>query len=441
MHEKNTEKICALLNVYKRFYHVVGLVILIIGIAVCPLLRYLIKGDIPYGINLYIIYFLYLTNTVIGYFLFSYKASLFIANQRDDVRCNISTVCYTIMYIVQIVVLLFVKDYYIYLIIMPISTIANNIIQQILSLKYYPDYYGRGSISKEESIDLTKRTIGLISYKIGGVIYNNADTIVVSAFLGLIVLAKYTNYYYVITGLVAIFNIVQNAITASVGNFVATESLEKNQKQFELLDNVFIWISGWCAICLLCMFQPFMRLWMGEKNLLPFSNVVLFSLYFYFMNFTMVISVYKNAAGIWWEDKIRPLIGIAINVILNIWWVRYIGINGVILSSIVNTVLVSIPWSAYFLFKCYLKISLKKYLLKLIRLTVITTLSGGVTYAICNVVSIHSDIITLIVNAVICLIVPNVLYFIYFKSTRQLDEILHFVFNILKIRSKSKKYA
>jgi hypothetical protein len=152
------------------------------------------------------------------------------------------------------------------------------------------------------------------------------------------------------------------------------------------------------------------------------------------MNFITAISVYKNATGIWWEDRIRPLIGIAINVALNIWWVQYIGINGVLLSSIANTVLITVPWTSYFLFKCYLKISLKKYLLKLSRLTVVTTLSGAIAYAVCSMFRIHTDIITLVINAVICMIVPNALYFIYFKSTGQLNDILHFVINIIKNR-------
>lgn len=73
--EGDKEKICALLNIYKRAYHVIGYVILGIGCAIIPLIPFLISGDVPAGINLYILYIIYLLNTVISYFLFAYKTA------------------------------------------------------------------------------------------------------------------------------------------------------------------------------------------------------------------------------------------------------------------------------------------------------------------------------------------------------------------------------
>ena len=54
--EDNKELICALLNLIKKIYRVVGIIILILGIAVMPFLTYLIEGDYPQDINLYILY-------------------------------------------------------------------------------------------------------------------------------------------------------------------------------------------------------------------------------------------------------------------------------------------------------------------------------------------------------------------------------------------------
>ena len=83
-----TEKICQLLNLYKQYYRLVGLVIMVAGLAISPFLTYLIKDTPPADINLYVIYFMNLAATVLSYWLFAYRASLFTAHQRNDVvRC------------------------------------------------------------------------------------------------------------------------------------------------------------------------------------------------------------------------------------------------------------------------------------------------------------------------------------------------------------------
>ena len=83
--ENNEKKICALMNLYKIYYRIIGVVIAIIGIALIPVLPYLIHGDVPSGINVYILYLLNLASTVFTYWLFGYKNCLFSAHQRIDI--------------------------------------------------------------------------------------------------------------------------------------------------------------------------------------------------------------------------------------------------------------------------------------------------------------------------------------------------------------------
>ncbi len=437
--EGDKEQICALLNIYRRFYHIVGCLILGIGLALLPFLDKLIMGSYPREINLYVLYIVYLSNTVMGYFLFAYRESLFIAHQRDDIRSNIRTVAKFIMYSTQLLILVTVRDYYIYVILLPLCTIFINLLQYVVSRRFYPEYTCRGNLDKESLRDLSKRVMGLFSFQVGGAIYNNADTIVVSAFLGLVILAKYTNYYSIMFALNAVLVILSNAMTASIGNSVATESIEKNARQFNELSSLFSWIIGWCSICLMCLVQPFMAIWMGKENLLPIDNVFCFVLYFYFWNFNPAMSIYKNAAGIWWEDRFRPFVGIAVNVILNIWWVQVIGINGVVLSSVVNTALISIPWGSFFLFKLYLKIDLKKYLIKQSGLFLASLIIGGITYFVCSLISGDYTLQSLFVRVCLCLTIPNMLYYILFNLLGEWNNLRGYICVFLKyfVRSRS----
>ena len=83
--------VCKLLNLYKKVYKWIGLFILVMGIALAPFTPYLIKGNHPPEINVVVLFFMYLINTVLSYWLYAYKASLFNAFQRVDIINLIST--------------------------------------------------------------------------------------------------------------------------------------------------------------------------------------------------------------------------------------------------------------------------------------------------------------------------------------------------------------
>ena len=112
--EHDNKKVGTYLNTFRKIYQLLGVVILTIGLMVLPFVKRLINGSYPDDINIYILYIIYLLNTVISYFLFAYKESLIKANQRNDINSKIYILCNLVMYILQIVVLLLFKNYYFY---------------------------------------------------------------------------------------------------------------------------------------------------------------------------------------------------------------------------------------------------------------------------------------------------------------------------------------
>ena len=130
--------------------------------------------------------------------------------------------------------------------------------------------------------------------------------------------------------------------------------------RFQIITLLNNWIIMFCSACMLCMYQPFIELWIKEENLLPFSTVVLLVLYFYIYQIRRIILLYKDAAGIWWEDRFRPYLMIVVNVASNLILVNYIGLNGVIISTIIS-MLISVPWENYTVFKYIFKRTSKKY--------------------------------------------------------------------------------
>lgn len=91
--EDNNTAICALMKLYRTYYRIIGFIIAAVGLALTPFIPKLISGDVPQGINIYVLYLLNLGATVLSYWLFAYKNSILQAHQRVDVVSKV-TPCY-----------------------------------------------------------------------------------------------------------------------------------------------------------------------------------------------------------------------------------------------------------------------------------------------------------------------------------------------------------
>lgn len=416
--ENDNDTICALLNAYKKVYNAIGTIILVGGLILTPFLPYLIEGDYPANVNIYVLYFIYLFNTVISYFLFAYKAALFSAFQRNDLASKRNAVISFVGNLLKIIVLLLMRNYYAYVIIIPLTTILTNLANSLLADKMFPNIVCRGKISSEIKESLKKRIIGLFSFKVYNVIFTSVDTIIISSFLGLTQLAIYNNYYYIQTSLVGFLVILTSSITAGVGNKMVTNSKEENYVDFKNFTFANGWICSWCSVCLFCLYQHFMKLWVGVDLLFPFFTMTLMVAYFFLPRISSMTYTYREAAGLWWEDRFRPLIATVVNLVVNIILVQSIGMDGVIISTLVCTILINIPWGTIILFKNYFKRSPREYFLQLSYYALVTVIASAITFGLTNIIS-DEGFVSLIFKAIICVIAPNVVFFIFYHKMKE----------------------
>lgn len=435
--EDDMDMLCALLNVYKKVYHVIGTIILICGTLIAPLLPYLINGEYPVDINIYILYFIYLLDTVISYFLFAYKTALFSAYQRNDLISKRSVVINFASNIFKIVMLLTIQNYYAYVVIIPLTTIITNLANAYLANKVFPNIACCGNISRDTKKGIKKRIIGLVSFKIYNVIFTSVDTIVISTFLGLVPLAIYNNYYYVQTCLIGFLSILTASITAGVGNKMVINKAEENYKDFKNFTFANGWLSSWCAVCMFCLYQHFMQWWVGEELVFPFKTMTLMVLYFFLPRITTMTYTYREAAGLWWEDRFRPIVSTIVNLLLNLILVRIIGMDGVIISTLICTVLINVPWGTIVLFKNYFKRSPKEYFIQLAYYLGVTIAAGICTMIICSFLP-NVGVLYMMIKGCVCVAVPNIVFcFFYHKLNEYLyikRLVQRMVSNIIKRR-------
>lgn len=415
-------QIRAILKYYRSCYRKIGTVILILGFCIMPFVSFLIKGQEIPDVNIYIVYFVMLINAVTGYFVFPQAKALLTAYQRNDISHKITIVFELLKNVFQIIVLVLFKNYYLYILIIPVCEFLNDILHVIITGRSFPDIRCEGVLDNEFKARISKKISGLFTYKVGNVISNFADSIIISAFLGLEIVALYSNYYYIITALFSILAVYYSAITAGLGNSIVLETVEDNYKNFQVLQFVQEWMTGWIAICLVCLFQPFVTLWLGADWLLPFPFVLLLAILFYIWKIQDIVTVYKEAAGLWDKDKYRPLISSLINLLLNILTVQKWGLYGVVLSTIVSVLIVDIPWVARSLFQTYFKKKLGRYYLRMLKVFLINLVLGGVTYLCCRFVQSFSSIFNLLLCIVVCLLVPNIINFIIYRKRWEFKE-------------------
>ena len=161
-----------------------------------------------------------------------------------------------------------------------------------------------------------------------------------------------------------------------------------------------------------------MELWLGKDYLLSMFMVVLFCIYFYSMRVGDIAAVYRQATGLWWEDKMRPVIESVVNLILNIVVVKNFGMVGVLISTIISIVLINIPWASYVLYKYYFKESVISYYKHIIENALVVIFVMIVTYSICIIVP-FSGILALISKGIICCIIPNVMFWVIYHKTHK----------------------
>lgn len=437
----DTASINALLNYYKRIYRIVGLIILCVGCAVIPFLSRLIKGSYPDDINLTVVYLVYLFDTTISYFLFAYYTSLISAFQRADLLTGVNVAVKLIMYALQIGVLLLARNYYVYLTIMPICTVLNNVGAYYMAKKFFPQYSPQGDICVQTKADIGQKVKGAVIGKVATVFRNTFDSIFISVFLGLTATAIYGNYYYILNTISAFLSIIPAAIISGVGNSIALETQEKNYHDMNRMNFLYMWLSGWCMICMLCLYQPFMKLWMGEAMLLSTPTMILFCAYLYILKIGEVMSVYIGAQGLYWESRFVTIVEAVANITLNYFLGKYFGIAGIMWATILTLIIIGNFWGCRIAFRFYFtEQSSNSYLFRHLGYAAVSAGIAAITYGVCQFVKLEG-IKELILTGIICIVVPNVLYYVVYHKTKYYQDAVPWL--IEKIRlvflSKTKK--
>lgn len=416
--DKDYEKIKSYMLLYKRAYRIIGLVIAGIGLAISPLLPYLVKQ--PEGVSvrdLTLYYFIFLFNTVSSYFV-AYKYSLVNAEQKNYIQTNVITITKMITVSLQIVVILTTANFYFYL----LTAAAVELLQKIFVSRYldkrYPYLKDKDvtRLSKEETGEIVKKTKALVLHKVGDVARLQTDSMIISGFINVTLSGFVDNYNMVMNSVANVVNIMFNSVLSSFGNLIATESKEKQYRIFKVYRFAACWIYGFAAIGFSMLLTPLISLWMGEERTLAFAVVICILIDFYFKGDRIVLSNFKTAAGVFEQDKYLALIQGAVNLVISIVLVQEIGLVGVYIGTIISGLIANIT-KPVIIYRVILEKDVKEYfadsLKYVLLLAVMFGLLSGIKYLIMPQVTICGFIIMFVI---ICVLFNGV-YLVLFGRT------------------------
>ena len=428
---KDEHKINVLMNFYKKVYTIIGIAVLLIGLSLTPFLGLIIK-DIPKNVpHLSLIYILFVIHSASSYF-FVYKKFLIDSDQKGYITSRIIFTFSTLLSIIQIILLVTTKNYILFLLSSIILVIIQNIYISSKANKLYPFIKNKTDekLEKEDMEGIKKNVSSLFIYKVGTVIMNGTDNIIISKFIGLIIVGFYSNYVLIINSVTTVLNQIFNAITSSIGNLVVTTNKKRSKEVYDNLNFANFWLYALFGVCIIVLINPFINVWIGKKYVMGFSIVFLLVLNFYVLGMQSVTNSFRNAYGLFWIAKYRPIIMVIINIVISVVLVQFIGIEGVLIGTLISRLVTTAWLDPYIVHKYGFEISPKSYYIDYLKYLVIFIAISIVLNYFVSMIIINNIFILILIAILVVIIVNVILVLLFFKTS----EFNYFYDKIKKIR-------
>ncbi len=423
--EKDHALITDIMRFYRHCFIIIAAVISTVGVLLSFRIDFFV-GETTLDINLKYIYLLMLAETVASYF-FSYKRSILFADQKNYIESFLNIVFVLGCNLSQIAVLYFFRNYYLYLFCKLIWRLLESGMINIAVNKRYPFLREKQTSKLDAQIrsDIARKIKGLLCHKIGAVIVNGTDNILISKFVGLAAVGIYSNYNYMISAASGILNQIFTAVTGSVGNLLVECGKEKRESVFRELDLVNLFLSSLLGFAILVTSDDIVALIFGDEYILP--KRILFVIIFNMLlnNLRRLWRIVKSSAGIQYEDRWVAIYEAVINLIASLAAVHYWGFIGVFIGTLFTHIGVFVYTFPVLVYQNVLGGNLRNYCLIVIGDVFYFFWVGTIVFLLCAGIQSRLLLLTILLKAFCCLIVHTVFFVLIYgrtKAFRQLKQ-------------------
>ena len=359
--EEDHDQVSALFYLFQRLYYIIGGVILAVGLLLSPFIHLFAKDYTTLNVNLQQTFLLMLASVVLTY-TFSAKTALFNAYKNNYITTAITSGGYLFQYVLQIAVLLLTRSFVLFLICQIITVVVQYFVTELLVWKAYPALLrNKQKVSGETKEGLLKSIKAMFMHKIGYVLVNTVDSIVISAFIGVAVLGKYSNYVTILNSMTGVLSLVFTSLTSVIGHLYVSETKETTRKyceSFHVLNYLMgiVFFLGCYAIVDDLVSILFSADLLVEKTL---SFAIVLNGFIQFMRQTVL--VFRDSTGTFYHDRWKPVAEGVFNVVFSVLFVKFFGAVGVIVATIATNLLICHVVEPYVLYKNAFHISPAPY--------------------------------------------------------------------------------
>lgn len=375
------EKLARLMNLYKWMYRAVAASVLLFGLVLLPFLSVLIKGGEGIA-NIRLIYMMYVLNSASSYLL-NYKNSIYQAYQKSYIRSGYAMICDCVRTILQIFILLVTHNFILYLLIQFVMQFIPNILISCRADREYPYLKEYKELPDAEERNGILKNIGAMSlHKLATIIVRNTDSLLMSSFIGLATVGIYSNYKLVLNNINNLIGRFSSAFSGSIGNLSALENPQRLYQIYREMDLLFFLLAAYLTGGLAMLFNPFITIFFGGQYCFPLVTVIIIVAEFYISRMRDVNLLFREAMGLFWNDRYKAIAESIINLIVSLLLVKPFGVAGIIGGTIISSVTTCVWVEPYVLMKYGIREDwrpkLKAYFAEyLVRVALMTGLSAA----------------------------------------------------------------
>lgn len=415
--ENDIEQIKSLMRFFKYTYRALAIGTAAIGIAFYPLLPFFLKDNTAPDANL--VYWLFLLGSASSY-LWVYKTTLNTSDQNKYLYTIASTIAQIVVLVLKVLILYFAQNYILYLAVDIGTTIVKNLIFCRIVDRRYPYLKDKNvrKLDPEVRKSLFTNIKALFLGKVGYIISQCSDNLVISSLVSVTAVGMYSNYTTLITSVSGFVTTFSGGVTASMGNLIASETKERAYEVYKRVDFINYWLYTFTATCLLCLVEPFVAIWLGQDFVLTKAILILAVAIYYFKGINSGIDIAKNAAGLYYPDRFIPMAEAIANMVISIVLAKRYGIAGVLFGTLVSFLALSFWAKPYFVCRDVFEVSFARYAVREGREIVVSVLvAAGTRYAV-SLVSLENVLLSFGVKALLALALSNgLLLLVYFKTS------------------------
>lgn len=329
------DAIWPLMKLAKKMYFLISMVVLVIGFAFLLLIPYLFSAQV-YDLKLITaIYIIQVSNLIISY-LMGYKRLLLIADQKEYICLRWDSLVMICVQISRILVLVYTKNYLVYVSLCIIQTAVQNLGIMFAYKKEYGNVENKKCVVAKFS-EIKSDMGNFLCHKISSVVYSSTDNIVITALLGLISAGYYSNYYMISKYTYSLASKLMKPMQASIGNFLYSNSDKK--KKVDTLSELNTWAYIYASfICnsLVYLSTPFIKIWLGEQYIQTEKLPLLLAVNIFIAINQDFIYYFRNAYGKYEYDKKYMILSAVVNLVVSIVLGTKWGLIGIVLGTIIG---------------------------------------------------------------------------------------------------------